>query len=269
MPNLTVRRPAIDMASLAMPDAWLGGDAFRTQVFNALSMMFPVGEQYFIDSVREGLPFVQDPELREDARRFIAQEATHSSLHRAFNDRLAQRGLRNRVEPIIRWRIRVTERMGVRHKLAVTMAYEHFTATFGDVVLRYPEWLAGASEPMRALWLWHAVEECEHRAIAFDVHRAAGGGYAGRIGWYLYVTLLFAIDTTIQTVSNLHRSGTLFRPATWGQGLRFLFGRGGLVHRTLPAWLAYFRPGFTPHDHGDPEAPRRWLEENAAWFARG
>ena len=33
---------------------WNGGDAFRTAYFNALSMSFPVGEQFFIDSVRDG-----------------------------------------------------------------------------------------------------------------------------------------------------------------------------------------------------------------------
>ncbi|PWC38366.1 metal-dependent hydrolase [Azospirillum sp. TSO22-1] len=266
MSNLTVRRPAIDVAQLEMPPQWLGGEAFRTQLFNALSMMFPVGEQYFIDAARAGLPLIDDPAIAEDVRRFIGQEATHSALHRTFNARLEAQGLRNRVEPIIAWRIRISERIGPLNKLAVAMAYEHFTATFGDAVLGGAGWLDGASEPMRVLWTWHAVEESEHRAVIFDVYRAAGGGYGRRVAWFLYVTLLFALDTTVQTLSNLHRSGALFRRATWRQGLRFLFGRRGLLAESVWAWLAYFRPGFSPWDQADTEAPRVWLERHAAWF---
>ena len=271
MSNLTVRRPAIDVGTLEMPPLWLGGDAFRTHLFNALSMMFPVGEQYFIDAARAGLPLIGDharkETVQEDVRRFIGQEATHSALHRTFNARLEAQGLRNRVQPVIAWRVRVTDWMAPLNKLAVAMAYEHFTATFGDAVLARAGWLDGASEPMRVLWTWHAVEESEHRAVVFDLYRAAGGGYARRVAWFLYVSLLFAIDTTVQTLSNLHRSGTLLRTATWRQAGRFLFGRRGLVAMSARAWFAYFQPGFSPWDHADAEAPRAWLEENAAWFA--
>ncbi|MDA8233064.1 MAG: metal-dependent hydrolase [Magnetospirillum sp.] len=268
MSNLTVRSPNIDVAAMDMPLRWLGGDAFRTQVFNALSLSFPIGERYFIDAVRAALPLIGDAELAEDVRRFIGQEATHSHLHRVFNARLADQGLRNRVEPAAARRIRATEGFRLTSKLAVSAAYEHFTAAFGDIVLRHSDWLDGASAPTRALWMWHAVEECEHRSVIFDVYRAAGGGYWRRIGWFLYVTLVFALDVAVQTVDGLYRSGDAFKAATWRQGLRFLFGRSGVAARTIPAWLDYFRPGFSPRDRGDKEALRRWLEENRAWFER-
>ncbi|WP_448189710.1 metal-dependent hydrolase [Azospirillum sp. sgz301742] len=266
MSNLTVRRPAIDVAALEMPPQWLGGDAFRTQLFNAMSMMFPIGEQYFIDSAREGLPLIDDPALAEDVRRFIGQEATHSRLHRIFNGRLEEQGLRFVMEPFIAFRIRTSTWIGPLNKMAVTMAYEHFTAAFGDAVLGPTDWLEGASEPMRVLWTWHAAEESEHRSVVFDVYRAAGGGYGRRVAWFLYVSMLFTIDSTVQTLHNLYRSGALFRAKTWRLGLRFLFGRRGLAALMAGAWFAYLRPGFSPWDGADTEAPRAWLERNAAWF---
>lgn len=266
MSDLTVRHPKIDIATIDLPDVWMAGDAFRTQAFNALSQSFPIGEQYFIDAVRAALPLFDDEALHDDIRRFIGQEATHSRLHRILNGRLGAQGLRNRVEPAVAWRIRLTQHLGVPGKLAVTMAYEHFTAVLGDALLRSPDWLEGASEPMRVLWQWHAVEECEHRAVAADAYHALGGGEVGRIGWFLYVSLLFALDTSIQTIDNLRRSGHLWHRATLAQGLRFLLGRRGLVGAVLPAWLAYLRPGFSPRDRGDDERARRWLTDHADWF---
>lgn len=267
MPNLTVRHPRIDPATIDLPEMWIADDAFRTQAFNALSQSFPIGEQYFIDAVRTALPLVDDEALRDDIRRFIGQEATHSGLHRILNARLAAQGLCNRIEPAVTRRIYRTQHLGVRGKLAITMAYEHFTATLGDALLRTPDWLGGASEPMRVLWQWHAVEECEHRAVAADVYRALGGGEAGRIGWFLYVSLLFALDTSIQTIDNLRRSGHLWRWSTGLHGVRFLLGRTGLVRAVMPAWFAYLRPGFSPRDRGDDGRARRWLADHADWFA--
>lgn len=267
MPHPTVRHPSIDVAGVPMPPLWLGNDAFRTHLFNAMSMMFPIGEQYFIDAVRAGAARVSDPALADTVRGFIGQEATHTRLHRIFNRRLAEQGLRNHVEPLIALRIRWSDWLDDRSKMAVAMAYEHFTATFGDAVLGGASWLDGASPPMRALWEWHAVEECEHRAVVFDVYRAGGGGYGRRVGWFLYVSVLFFLDSLVQTTANLHRGGHLFRPSTWGQGLRFLFGRGGLAAWMLVPWLSYLRPGFSPRDHGDDAAVSRWLSGNRAWFA--
>ena len=54
MTDLVVRRLLIDLET-PFPGRWNGGDAFRSAFFNALSMSFPAGEQYFIDAVRAGL----------------------------------------------------------------------------------------------------------------------------------------------------------------------------------------------------------------------
>ena len=262
---LPVRRLKIDL-SQGFDRHWLDGDAYRTQLFNAMSMMFPAGEQYFIDAVREAQPLVTDPALAEDIRGFIGQEATHRHMHEQFNAVLAQQGLRNVVERIIDWRIRHTRWMSTRTKLSTVMAYEHFTAIFGDGLLGPANWLAGTQGELRVLWTWHAMEETEHKAVAFDCYRALGGGYIGRIGWYLYVTLIFNIDAIIQTTLNQYSDGTLFKWRSLGQLLRFQFGKGGVVRHMLPQWLAYLRPGFHPWQQDNMALGKEWLAQNSAAF---
>lgn len=267
MAHLTVRLPKLDLAACAFPLDWLGVEAFRAQIFNALSLSFPIGEKYFIDSVREALPLITDAELREEIHRFIGQEATHTALHRTMNARLSALGLRFVVEPLVRWRIRSGARLDLRSKLAITMAYEHFTAVFGDMTLANQQWLADAPAPLQSLWMWHAAEECEHRGLAFDVYRAVGGGSLRRILWFVYVSLLFAADVGAQTAHNLYRAGHLWNARVWVRGLRFLFGRGGVMAWLAPAWIAYWRPAFQPRDRGDAAVARQWLADNAALFA--
>ncbi len=79
MTQLVVRRLLIDLQP-PLAARWNGGDAFRTAFFNALSMSFPVGEQYFIDSVRAGvkaLPEAERERFAGEVQAFIGQEATH------------------------------------------------------------------------------------------------------------------------------------------------------------------------------------------------
>lgn len=263
--RIPVRHPRIDLTGGFAPQ-WLGGDAFRTQVFNALSMSFPIGEKYFIETVREAMPALSDPALLEDMRGFMGQEAVHSGIHRQFNAVLAAQGMVNVVEPLAGWRVRHSRWLSLRSRLAIVMAYEHFTAVFGDAVLRDKGWLEGASEPMRLLWTWHALEESEHRAVAFDTYRALGGGSLRRVGWFLYVSLLLGVDTTVQTLLNLRATGTLARLATWRDAAAFLLGRRGVLLHTAPHWFAYLRPGFHPRQNDTDELARRWLTANRAAF---
>jgi len=83
MTDLTVRRLLIDLDA-PIERHWNGGDAFRTAWFNALSMSFPVGEQFFIDAVKLGmkaLPEAQREAMATEVQGFIGQEATHRRLH--------------------------------------------------------------------------------------------------------------------------------------------------------------------------------------------
>jgi hypothetical protein len=162
-----------------------------------------------------------------------------------------------------RWQDRATRRIeygraqkvGPLHLLAITAAFEHCTAVFADGTLRYGSWFDAAEPRMCTLWRWHAAEETEHRAVAFDLYQALGGNYRWRIRWYLYVLVLFAVDATRQTIHNLWRDGSLFKPGTWWGAATFLLGKDGMVWRCTRPLLQYFRRDFHPnHEYLQPAA---------------
>ncbi|MBK6387939.1 MAG: metal-dependent hydrolase [Rhodoferax sp.] len=275
MTTLTIRKLQVDL-SQGFDRHWHGGDAFRSQYYNALSMSFPVGEQSFIDAVREGLALLPDtPEhaaLRADVAQFIGQEATHRHVHGLYNEQLEKQGLVNR------WQDRATRRIeygraqkvGPLHLLAITAAFEHCTAVFADGTLRYGSWFDAAEPRMCTLWRWHAAEETEHRAVAFNLYQALGGNFRWRIRWYLYVLALFAMDATRQTILNLWRDGSLFKPGTWWGAATFLLGKDGMVWRSTRPLLQYFRHDFHPnHEYLQPAAQTlagEWLKAHAGSY---
>ncbi len=48
------------------------------------------------------------------------------------------------------------------------MALEHFTAILAHQLLADPRHLEGAEKETADLWRWHAVEEIEHKGVAYD-----------------------------------------------------------------------------------------------------
>ncbi len=269
MTELVVRRLLVDMQA-PLPRHWCAGDAFRTAFMNALSMSFPVGEQFFIDAVRDGLKALPpDKQVRfaQEVQGFIGQEATHRRLHALYNDHLEHQGLVNAWGPRALRRRKMLDGLDARHALAATAAYEHFTAILADWLLRHPEALGDQEPRVATLWLWHASEESEHKCVAFDLYEALGGNLAWRLKWFRRITFFFLTDALRQTVSNLRRDGTLWQVATWRSGLSFLFGPGGLVRETLPAWRAYKRADFHPNQQ-DSQAASDWLDRHSDQYQR-
>lgn len=275
MTDLPVRRLLVDLQS-PFERRWNGGDAFRSAFFNALSMSFPVGEQFFIDSVRDGLaklppdlPAERRAEFEAEVRGFIGQEATHRRIHALYNQQLQQQGFVNHWEQRAKRRLRKLEGVDVRIWLGATAATEHFTAILAEHLLNHHSPLAGAEPRLALLWRWHSAEESEHRCTAFDLYRALGGNQTWRQRLFLIVTWHFATDALRQTLHNLWRDGALWRWSTWKSAWRFLFagqdGEPGLIPAIAGPWRAYRRADFHPGQHGG-EAGGRWLADNAASY---
>jgi predicted metal-dependent hydrolase len=267
MTELVVRRLLIDLEQ-PLPRHWCGNDAFRTALFNALSMSFPVGEQFFIDSVRNGykaLAPAQQEKYKDEVQGFIGQEATHRRIHALFNAHLEQQGLVNG------WATRALQRQklladtDVRHWLAITAANEHFTAIFAEWLLGNPHWLDGSQARLKTMWLWHSAEESEHKCTAFDLYRALGGNEAWRRIWMRRVTLMFLGEAMRQTISNLRHDGTLWRWSTWRSAAGFYFGKGGVMRASYRPWRNYMRADFHP-GQGESGLSQAWLQDNAAQF---
>lgn len=267
-PQPTVRRLLIDLGT-PFARHWNGGDAFRTAWFNALSMSFPLGEQFFIDSVRAGLALLPEAERERfagEVRGFVGQEATHRRIHALFNAQLARQGHVNAWETRIRRRLERLAGAHPRHAVAITAATEHFTAILAEHLLQRPQVLDGAEPRLRTLWLWHAAEESEHRATAFDLYRALGGNERWRRRWFLIVSWHFVADALRQTARNLAQDGALWRVSTWRSAASFFFGRDGLVRHTFGPWRRYLSARFHPLQQGG-EAGMQWLKGNTEQYA--
>jgi predicted metal-dependent hydrolase len=267
MSQLPIRRLLIDLET-PFPVRWNGGDAFSSALFNALSMSFPVGEQYFIDSVRSGLqtlPAEKQADFASEVQGFVGQEATHRRLHALFNDNLARHGCRNTVEGRAQRRIKRYAHFATALHVASTAATEHFTALLSGWILHHPEIMAGAEPRLQTLWRWHSAEEAEHRCTAFDVYQAMGGQHKERLQVFSFVTTLFLLDIGRQTVRNLWHDGSLFQWQTWKSGYRLLFGPQGMISANYAGWRAYKAVDFHPRQH-DTRLAQQWLSENTAQF---
>ena len=141
-----------------------------TQFMNALSLFFPAGERMFIDAVRAYRDEIPDPDLRKAATAFIGQEAMHSREHIEYNRLMDAAGLPASELDAQVWAHTeyVKNNSAKVTPLLMTIALEHFTALMGDTLLRHPEQMAGSQPDYERMWRWHALEEVEHKAVAYD-----------------------------------------------------------------------------------------------------
>lgn len=247
----------------AVPRDWAAGCPYATTMLAGLSLLFPEGERFFVDSVKQLRHEVDDPALREAIAGFIGQEAMHGREHRVLNDISAAHGhaeaamVERRLRGLLDLARRVLPR---RSQLAVTCALEHFTAILAENLLGDPRQQADLDPSVRALWMWHALEESEHKAVAFDVYRAAGGGYWRRATTMLYTTaIFFAVLGLVQARMMVTRR-VLWKPWTWTRGVRTMWLYPAYFTRMVPAYLDYFRPRFHPNDRDTDALLARWRD---------
>jgi predicted metal-dependent hydrolase len=256
----TLRSRNVRFAFASDPrDYWLGGDPFKSRFFDAFSTMLPIGERFFIDALRRVESRIEDARLREDVRTLIVQEATHGREHRKYNERLRTLGYdldaMDRSQSRVMGRILKAKRETI--PLAVTVAIEHVTAVLGASLLR-GELFEGCDPDVAGFWLWHAAEEIEHKAVAFDVYASVGGGPDLRraiMGWAVFI---MTVRMSSRVARMLHRDGRLFDRGVWASGGRFLFGRGGFVRSIGPDFLRFFRRDFHPGEKDDYALVEAW-----------
>jgi predicted metal-dependent hydrolase len=240
---------------------WHGEGAHVTQFFNTLSLYFPEGEKFFIQSVRHYRDRISDPVLQQQVAGFIGQEAMHGREHRAFNALMEDAGLpASRIEAFTLQRLKMAHKLfSPSMQLAMTIALEHLTAIMAADLLRRPEVLAGSQGDYARLWRWHALEETEHKAVAFDVWKATRpatlGSYLQRCWALIQTSWFFWLFTAIFHLRMVRaaqpRTGAL---RGYGRLLKFLFVHPGAWIRLAPAWFSYFKPGFHPWQHDNREA---------------
>ncbi len=248
-----------------LPRHWHSGDPFRTHFFNSMSVLFPDGERYFIDSVRLFRDQITDPDLTDQIRGFIGQEGHHSREHIEYNQRLRDLGYDiDKLEVRVKNRIRfVQKQFSPERQLAGTVAMEHFTAIMADAILREPEWMEGAVPEMQKLWRWHALEETEHKAVAFDVYMQVCGDRKMLRRAMRQSTFFFLKDVTQGMWHMLARDGKLGDIRMMWRGMKWLWGRDGFFRRLLGVYRDYYHVDFHPWQHDN----MALLEQHAAEFS--
>ena len=241
---------------------WFDNHPFKTAWFNAMSITFPLGEKFFIDSVRHYADRIDDPKLQQEIRQFCGQEGFHRREHDRYNRELCRRRgydliwLERRLERNIE---RAKKLLSPLELLASTAALEHITAIMAESALSPENPMINAVDPaMQQLWDWHAAEEMEHKSVAFDVFRAVGGTEKIRRSAMRQSTFFLFVDIIGGLVHMLRRDGKLWNLRLWIEGWQFLFARGGILRRIWPAYKEYYREDFHPWQRDTRELLEHW-----------
>lgn len=235
-----------------IPQFWFDNNPLLTSFMTALSCAFPEGERQFIHSVRLYQDQIKDPLLLKQVRAFIGQEAHHGKEHDVLNDFMQRRGY-----PVqkIYARFRKMNRLmqsqySAAHQLASTVCMEHLTAIIADYMITLrPEDLLLLDPHLRKIWAWHAIEETEHKAVAFDVYQSlVKRPYFLRLVM-LETTFFFVLISSRGTLEMLKAVGHINNLKSWRYGMNYLFGWRGLVQSLSGAYLEFFSPKFHPWQH--------------------
>ncbi|MCH8498155.1 MAG: metal-dependent hydrolase [Marinobacter sp.] len=247
-----------------VPDApryFLANNATATTFIAVLSAIFPPGERFFMESVRHFRHQVDDPDLKAAISGFMGQEAIHGREHDRLNEILQEQGINTRVpERFIAAGLRLLERCSPSQQLACTTLMEHFTALLGEQLLTNKEFQSMGHPEMLQLWLWHAMEELEHKSVAYDVYEHIGNSRRER--WFAYplVTITLVPGILASWAWLLAREGKLTDRRDLKAGLTLLFGKRGLISRSLGKMGLFARDNFHPDKKDTRALVAEWRE---------
>ena len=247
---------------------WNSVGVVFTQFMNALSIFFPDGERFFIDSLRNYRDRIKDEQLKKDVHAFIGQEAMHTREHVEYNKVMIDEGY-----PVAKQMkflavfLKFVQMILPKHmQLAVTMALEHLTATLGDILLRLPETLEGAEENYKMMWQWHALEEIEHKGVSFDVWREVMPqtpySYLVRVIAYVLSHSIFWTFTFVYHLMLIRKSKQKATLRDWWSFVSHMWFSPGVMRKIQGEMFDYLRPGFHPWNYDN-----RHLLENIEDFA--
>jgi predicted metal-dependent hydrolase len=257
------RRIAFDYPESDLPKYFAEGDLIASHMIAMLSAVFPEGEDFFVRSVRNYRDQITDPELKKQVGGFIGQEAIHGREHRRFNDRLNNHGFPTKwVDHRVKVGLgQLARRAPKEYQLAVTAALEHYTATIAEVLLRDERAQNLSSVPeVRNIFLWHAVEESEHKAVAYDVYQTVCGDSKLRIRVMKTTTVIFLGSFLMNTLLSLAKDRNTYRPRVLLESLKALRNNPFFTKRVWERLTDYNRPDFHPDDHETDELLELWRD---------
>lgn len=267
--DIAGRKMEFDFEPGDIPRDWYDNNSFKSSYMNALSCLFPEGERMFMDAVRDNQHKISNPQLLQQIKGFIKQEAIHGHEHAQYNDFLKRWNYP--IDKIMNFekkeKVWMKKWLSPARRLAMTCALEHFTAIMAHQVLTNPDFTQGMHPQFKEMWRWHAIEETEHKAVAYDVYQQAVGSYWLRIYTMLVITVMFCFRTSLYQAVFLWKDGQLFNPKVWWNGIKFYFLKPGLVRHIWSDYLDYFRRDFHPWMHDNRELLQQWEAEGQKYKA--
>jgi uncharacterized protein len=242
----------------SLPRHWLGGNAVATHVANGVNLLFPHGERFFVRSVKRYVDRLDASELA-DARGFFGQESRHAAEHERFFRTLESQGyeIATFLDWYERWSTRIERLFPPSIHLATTAACEHFTAILAHAALA--EGLIDAAHPdVKALLLWHAAEEIEHKAVAYDVLQKVAPSYAVRVLGLAIATACLGAFWVVATQRLLAQDG--IGPSEARNALSKLRREQPIVQRVFLLGIRrYLARDFHPWNHDNRQLAERHL----------
>jgi predicted metal-dependent hydrolase len=256
--TIEVRRQSFDFA--ATPKYYFDNNPLLSYLLTALSLTFPHGERFFVHSVRNVRNQIKDDTLQKDVSAFIGQEAMHSHAHEDFNTFVESLGIDT--QPILQSEYEKIEyaktKLNHKQQLAVTCALEHFTAIIAQYLLEHPDFHRQLNPRVAKLWMWHALEETEHKAVAFDVYQEIFADQATRKRIMRIITTTF-----LSRISYLTCKLLLSDPVgrkQWRQHIAALKQMKEIFTTLAPAYLDYYQDNFHPNQHDSTQITKQWRE---------
>ncbi len=236
------------------------GSKGMSHFMHMISLGFPRGEQFFVDSVLHYRDRIQDEELLRQMKAFAAQESQHSAQHKIYNARVDRGGIRAKaiLKGIDRALDFAKRTLPWKTQLAGTAAAEHFTAILADQLLREAAHSEAAHPQHRKLWMWHAAEEIEHKAVAFDVYQAVGGTYRLRIGVMAVMTAGVVAGLPLALAYFMAGDGLLLSAKEWKGFLDYGFGEPGIFRKAFKDYLSWYRRDFHPWGQDNSQLVKAW-----------
>ncbi len=232
-----------------IPLFWMGGDPLQTMILTGLSCTFPEGERMFMRAVRNFQPLLKDPTLKAQVRAFLGQEAHHGKEHQSFNEFMARKGLSTLyIDKFVKYGIAREEKIFSKARmLGKTCALEHFTAMFAETLLEHPELIDEMDERLKPLWFWHAIEESEHKSVAFDVFKDQVDSYWVRSTEMAITTVAFSLFTGVHTWTLMRECATPqeIRKSIFSNAKKMWKNRN-ILAKLGKSYIDYYHPSFHP-----------------------
>lgn len=241
---------------------FFGNNLLASSMFVVFSAIFPPGERFFMESVRHFRDRIEDPILKAQVSGFMGQEALHGREHERLNAFFAERGIDIAMpERMIKFSLGLLEYLPKRQQLACTTMMEHFTAHLAEQWLTDDRFQRTSDPEMLKLWYWHALEELEHKSVAYDVFDTVGGTQKERQRAIAYIVVALLPSILFSWGWLVAKDKDRFNFKEHRRGFKELFGRKGFISTLIPHMPKFLGYKFHPSQQGTKELEKMWNEK--------